>query len=172
MQYLPTLYQGDEFLGRFLRIFEDVLSPIEGMIDTVADALDPRLAPEEFLPWLASWLGVELDENWPVEQRRELMTRAATLYRWRGTRRGLREHVRIYARRPPLIVENFTGMRLGQDAALGMNTRLGTYQPDCVYVTVVADRPETLDERALQRIVEASKPAHVGYLLEVRGTGE
>ncbi|MGH2352218.1 MAG: phage tail protein [Chloroflexota bacterium] len=168
LQYLPTLYQADPFVGRFLRIIEDVITPIERSVDTVADSLDPRLAPEEFLPWLASWVGLELDENWSLEQRREVIVQAATLYRWRGTRRGLREHLRIYTRRPPLIVENFTGLRLGQDAVMGVNTRLGEYHEHSIYVTVVAEQPAAVDERVLRRIIESDKPAHVGYTLEVR----
>ena len=137
MEYLPTLYQGDDFLGRFLRIFEDIIDPIERTIDNVGDSLDPRLAPDEFLPWLSSWMGADLDENWPPAKQRELIASAATLYRWRGTRRGLREHLRIYTGFSPLIVENFTGLRLGQDAVLGVNTRLGEYPPHCFYVTAV-----------------------------------
>ena len=66
MEYLPTLYQGDDFLGRFLRIFEDIIDPIERTIDNVGDSLDPRLAPDEFLPWLSSWMGA------PAQHRRRL----------------------------------------------------------------------------------------------------
>jgi phage tail-like protein len=168
MEYLPSLYQGDDFLGRFLRIFEDIIAPIERTIDNVGDSLDPELAPEEFLPWLSSWIGVDLDENWPPAMQRELIASAATLYRWRGTRRGLREHLRIYTGFSPLIVENFTGLRLGQDAVLGVNARLGTYHPHCFYVTAIAAQPASLDERILRRIVEAEKPANTGYLLEVQ----
>ena len=168
LQYLPTVYHGDAFLGRFLLIFESILGPIERSIDTLADTLNPRLAPAELLPWLASWVGLEPDEHWPLERRRELVAQAATLYRWRGTRRGLREHLRLYTERPPLIVENFTGMRLGQDAMLGVNTALGEPRPHTIVVTVLADRPEDLDEPLVRRIIEAEKPAHVGYTLEIR----
>ena len=84
VQYLPAPFQGDELLGRFLGIFESILSPIEETIDGVAEALDPRLAPDAFLPWLVSWTGVELDEHWPLAAQRELIARAAVLHRWRG----------------------------------------------------------------------------------------
>jgi phage tail-like protein len=168
MQYLPAPFQGDELLGRFLGIFESILAPIEETIDGVAEALDPRLAPDAFLPWLASWTGVELDEHWPVAAQRELIARAAELHRWRGTRRGLREHLRLYTGEAPLIVENFSGLRLGQDACLGVNTRLGRPHAHCVYVTALAAPPAALDEGVLRRILEADTPAHVDYRLEVR----
>ncbi len=166
LQYLPAPYQDDPFLGRFLLIFENILGPLEGMIDGMASYFDPRLTPAEMLPWLASWVGLELDENWPLAKRRALTARAATLYRWRGTRRALREHLGIYAGRPPLIVENCDGIRLGQDAALGVNTRLGEPRDHHIAVTVV-DPEESLDEHVLRQIIEAEKPAQAAYTLEI-----
>src|SRR5919202_1841153 len=72
VRYLPTPYQGDEFLGRFLHIIESIIAPIEMSIDSIACYFDPGVAPIEVLPWLASWVGVELDENWPIPRTREL----------------------------------------------------------------------------------------------------
>jgi phage tail-like protein len=170
LQYLPAPYQIDPFLGRFLLIFESVLDPIERTIDNVPHYLDPGTTPAELLPWLAGWLDSELDENWPLEKRRELVRWAAILYRWRGTRRALREHLRIYVGLPPLIVENFDGLRLGQDGAMGVNARLGEALECSIAVTVLAERPEELDEQVLRNIIETEKPAHVGYLLDVQPT--
>src|SRR5262249_3821384 len=126
VQYLPAPLQADEFLGQFLRIFESILAPIERTIDNIAYTFDPRVTAPQVLPWLASWVGLELEETWPEERQRQLVLWMATLYRWRGTRRGMRQHLRLYTGHAPLIVENFDGMRLGQDAALGVNTRLGS----------------------------------------------
>ena len=42
---------------------------------------------------------------------------------------------------PPLIVENFSGLRLGQDGVLGVNSRLGALEPHTIGVTVVTDLP-------------------------------
>lgn len=176
LQYLPGPYQGDAFLGRFLMIFESVLGPIERTVDNLAYYFDPRLTPVELLPWLASWVGLELDENWPIAQQRQLVLWAATLQRWRGTRRALREHLRLYTGRTPLIVENFGGMRVGQDAALGVTTQIGGPAPlqHWITVTVFATDTEDLDESILRSIIELEKPAHVGYTLVVRQpiTGE
>jgi phage tail-like protein len=163
LQYLPMPYQGDQFMGRFLLIFESILGPIEGTIDNAASYFDPRITPVEWLPWLASWMGLELDENWPLARRRELVARAAELLRIQGTRRGLREHLTIYAGRVPLIVENFNGVRLGQDAVMGINSRIGELLPHSLDITVLADRP--LDEQVVRGIIELHKPAHVAYTL-------
>ncbi len=176
LQYLPSPFQTDSFTGRFLMIVESVLGPIERTIDNLALYFDPRLTPEEMLPWLASWVGLELDENWPLAQQRQLILWAARLQRWRGTRRALREHLRLYTGHTPLIVENFDGARLGSDAVLGLNTQLGgaTARQHWITVTVLSETPEALDQSVLRHIIELEKPAHVGYSLEVRRpqTGE
>ena len=171
LQYLPAPFHADPFVGRFLLIFESILSPIERSIDNLASYFDPRLTPPELLPWLASWVGLELDENWPLAQQRQLVLWAARLYRWRGTRRALREHLRLYTGRTPLIVENFDGMRVGQDASLGVNSTLGASgaRPHWITVTVLSERPAELDERIVRQIIELEKPAHVGYTLQIRG---
>jgi len=173
LEYLPAPYQADPFTGRFLQIPEHIFTPIERMVDSLAAYFDPRLTPAELLPWLAAWVGVELDENWPLERRRLLVLWAARLYRWRGTRRGLREHLRLYTGRAPLIVENFDGARLGHDAQLGVNTRVGSPlpRPHTVHITILADDPAQLDERIVRQIIELEKPAHVGYTFEVRPAG-
>lgn len=165
--YLPAPYQRDEFLGRFLMIFEQTLQPIERTIDNIAWYFDPRVTPEAWLPWLAGWVGQELDANWPIEQQRALVAAAVLLDRWRGTRRGLRELLRLVTGHAPLIVENFSGLRLDQDAALGVNSRLGEVQPGRIVVTARVDRDRHPDEGFLRRIVEAAKPAHVDYTLEI-----
>ena len=46
-----------------------------------------------FVDWLAGWVALDLDESWSVAQRRELVARAVHVHRFRGTRKGLAEHV-------------------------------------------------------------------------------
>ena len=53
--------------------------------DARAILLDPHAAPEEVLPWLASFLGLALDERWPLHARRELIAETPQLCRARGT---------------------------------------------------------------------------------------
>jgi phage tail-like protein len=159
LQYLPAPYQDavdDEdledldrpsFLERFLMIFESILAPIELTIDNLAQYFDPRLAPPELLPWLAGWVGLELNANWPTERQRQLIAWAVTLYGWRGTRRGLHEHLRLYTGRTPLVVEHF-----------------GARTPS-IEVTIVADAAEEFDSEIVRQIIEFQKPAHVAYTL-------
>ena len=73
LKYLPAIYSEGDFMGRFLMIFESVMRPIEEMVDNIAHYMDPDTAPEELLPWLASWVNLVLDESWPIERRRRLV---------------------------------------------------------------------------------------------------
>ena len=85
LQYLPGIYSQSPFFGQFLMIFEDILGPIENVLDNISYYFDPRTAPEELLPWLASWVDLTLDENWPLQLRRDLVRKAVELFQWRGT---------------------------------------------------------------------------------------
>ena len=152
LQYLPVIYRDNVFLGRFLRIMENILQPIEGVITNIACYLDPYLTPEEFLPWLAGWVGVIDDDTWPLERRREMVRRAAELYRWRGTRRGLMEHLRIYAGVQPIIQDN-TG-------------------PHAFSVTLLVEDPAAIEEDTIRAIIEAHRPAHTTYRLQIGRLGD
>jgi len=165
--YLPAIYSEDDFMGRFLKIFEDTLTPIENTIDHLDLYFDSQMAPEGFLPWLASWVDLALDEEWPLEKQRELIGSAVELYQWRGTRRGLREYLRIYTGVEPIIVEHFGGIRLGEHSKLGWNTILGDGLDHSFTVTIEVDDPSAIDVEKVKSIIEEEKPAHVGYFLEI-----
>lgn len=166
LRYLPGFYEEDDFLARFLLIFEQILAPIERTISNIPYYLDPRLTPEALLPWLASWVDLVLDERWPLEKRRLLVRRAADLYRWRGTARGLKAYLQIYAGVEPLVIENTSGMALSPDARLGVNTQVDDLRDHCFVVTLPLADPEALDMEIVHTIIRSMKPAHTAY--EVR----
>ena len=155
LKYLPSFFGGNEFLGRFLLIFEQILTPLDRQIDQLYQYFDPRLAPPDFLPWLASWLGLVLDERWPEGQRRELIRAAVELYEWRGTRRGLSEFLRLYTGFTPEIIEPGVGKGAKADQAHRFVVRIKSAEPD------------KLDRALLMSIIDLEKPAHAGYKLEV-----
>lgn len=165
LQYLPAVFRGDLFLARFLLIFQSILDPVEETIDNTHHYLDPGTAPTEFLPWLASWVGVSLDPGLDEAHQRELIRQAVELYRWKGTRRGLREELRIRTGGRALIVENFDGMRLGQDASLGLNTNLGVQCDQFVSVTLATNGRRTTSQHEADALVQELKPAHVGHVV-------
>ena len=153
LQYMPAIYQKEEFLGRFLMIFEDILSPANRILDNIDLYFDPMMAPESYLPWLASWIDLVLDENWPVQKQRQLIKAGVELYRWRGTRRGLREYLRIYTGVEPEIVEHFDA----QDGG-----------PHRFTVVIRVPDPEAIDERLVRQVINAEKPAHTTYDVRIQ----
>jgi phage tail-like protein len=169
LDYLPASYRDDPLMGRFLLIFESILNPIENMVDNTALYFDPRLTPESLLPWLASWVDLVLDSSWPLEQRRELVQNAVELYRWRGTRRGLSDYLRIYTGAPPEILEYIPGMILDDKTQLGMNTVLGSSGTGHHFTVIVESAAgRIIDPDVVRQIIESQKPAYTVYTLEIR----
>jgi phage tail-like protein len=169
LDFLPASYRDDPLMGKFLLIFESILNPIENSVDNMALYFDPRLTPESLLPWLASWVDLALDPSWPLERRRELVQKAADLYRWRGTKSGLSEYLRIYTGSAPEILEYIPGMILDEKTQLGINTMLGSSGAGH-HFTVIIESPEEskIDPKVVRQIIESQKPAWAVYTLEIR----
>ncbi len=182
LQYLPALYDSDELMGRFLMLFESFWGPLEQQIDQLAYYFDPRTAPADLLPWLASWLDLVLDERWPEERRRQLLLAAIRLYRQRGTRRGLAEYLQLFTGEEPEIFEHRAkNFCLGDETHLGLGVALGQRNiPHTFTVTLrlpalagsdeaTARQQEKERRRLVESIIEAEKPAHTTYLLHIIG---
>ncbi|HUE75449.1 MAG TPA: phage tail protein [Chloroflexota bacterium] len=167
LEYLPVVLRGDPFLARFLLIFQSIIDPIEQSINGTHHFLDPSLTPARFLPWLASWVDIEVTRDMDDATLRRLITRAVELARWKGTRRALRDEFRIRTGGRALIVENFEGMRLGHDAALGMNTDLGVQRDHFITVTLAPDGSAPIDQWHANELVQQLKPAYVGHVARV-----
>ena len=54
----------------------------------------------EFLPWLASWVALELEPTWTEYQKRKLITEIVSIYRLRGLEAGLHAYLDIYVQTP------------------------------------------------------------------------
>jgi phage tail-like protein len=97
-----------------------VLTQLDGQAAERRALLDPSSAPDEILPWLADFVGLVLDERWPIERRRALVAEAVTLFRFRGTMPGLVRFLEICLGVRPTIVEAFRLRGLG-GAVLGQS---------------------------------------------------
>jgi len=169
LEYLPALYRDDELMGQFLLIFESIMRPLENSIDNLDLYFDPLMTPDSLLPWLASWLGLALDPTWPLHRRRELVQSSAELYRWRGTKRGLSEYLRIYTGTVPEISEYIPGISLDQETKLGIDTKLGSSGTGHHFtVTLNLDEDNAINDDTVRAIIDSQKPAHAGYTLQIR----
>lgn len=164
---LPAAYRredGTGFLYRMLTLFGEVLAGVEQTVDGIHNHLAPLRAPPEFLPWLASWVALVLDETWPVEKRREHISKAVELYRWRGTIRGIKAFVEIYTGMVPDIVEDFkSGWQVGVRSTVGVDTKVYQLDEDVHCFSVLIHSPAELSPEQKQKIVgivETEKPAH------------
>lgn len=159
---LPGLYQDEDFTRRFVAAFDDVLAPIIATLDNLHAYLDPRLAPTDFLEWLAGWVGLELDESWSEGRQRALVANSVGLYGRQGTVRGLRALVRIYTGVEPEIQET-GGVSWSSTPA---SEPPGSGEPHLL-VRVVQDPDNPVDVGRLDALVAAAKPAHIPHTVEV-----
>jgi len=145
LRRLPRTFSREEavasFLRRYLALFEGFLGEVEARAVDRDLLLEPRTAPDEVLPWLASFMGLVLDERWarapaprghpPVDARRPLIREVVWLFRFRGTVPGLKRFIEIYTGIPVVLIEHFRlrglgGAVLGGTGAVFSSSVLGT----------------------------------------------
>lgn len=151
LQYLPAIYSDPSidptaFTGRFLLIFESVLSPIIWMIDNFDLYLSPETAPGEFLRWMASWFDILLIPELALERQREIVRQIGWLFLRRGTRVGLERLLELYFEVKPEIHES-------------------TYH--FVVRLPLSQSSTNLGRDVAERLIESQKPVFVSYELEI-----
>lgn len=123
VERLPSIFKDPTgWLEKFLKIFQKILTGIPDdkesrNISKIIDAIPHLFHPdeikrffypddssdaysesliEEFLDWLASWVGLVLKEDWSLEKKKEIIKNIIPLYRLRGTKKGIEEFLKIY----------------------------------------------------------------------------
>lgn len=161
MDYLPRIYREpslarverpgepasikpeSDFLKRLVSLFQGLFEDVESEVESLERYFDPHAAPSDALPWLATWLAVELDLGEPEKRIRESIARAFRRYQWRGTIRGLRlallEDAGVHATISEPISAGTVwamstpsacgGAPTGSKALLGADTRLTSMEP-------------------------------------------
>lgn len=99
MDYLPAVYQQDPTsalqLQSFLAIFETLFGDLDTLIDQLPNLIDPDTAPETWLSFLISWLGLPSPDSLNPGVRRKLLQAAPELLAGRGTYRALQQLLEI-----------------------------------------------------------------------------
>lgn len=159
---LPAVLQEDPFAMRLTAGLDDVLAPIIATLDCLYGYIDPALAPEDFLEWLADWVGATVDENWPLHRQRATVARAVELYQLRGTLVGLRAQVEVITGAQVDIVES---------GGVGWSTTPDGPLPgepgSWLVVRITTAAPDSIRLGVVEAIVAAAKPAHVLHQIEV-----
>jgi phage tail-like protein len=175
--FLPAIYREVDFIGRFLKIFEQAFEPMIQSLEVMWAHLDPLTAPEALLPFLAHWVGWQHEPLWEVKQQRRLIRRAVELYRWRGTRKGLRLYLHWFTGLPLdeeaaeldkhiMITEPFGAAFILSDAVLGEGAVLGGGQAYHFSVRLRFDEnyPQgAIDESLIRKIIDQERPAFCTY---------
>jgi phage tail-like protein len=116
------------FLRRYLAMFAGQLQDLSRRAENRDILLNPAATAPEALPWLASFLGMTLDERWSIESRRTVIAEAIDLWKRRGTIQGLTRFVEIVAGVRPIIIEKYRmrgGGMVGNPDAPGSSSILG-----------------------------------------------
>jgi phage tail-like protein len=144
---LPMIFHENDLLRRYLLIFESIWEPLEHRQDHLELYFDPRTCPHSFISWLASWFDLTVNQHWPEGRRRMVLAEIFELYRWRGTRHGLAR-----------MIELCTGLSADID---------DRETPFVFRIRVSIPPGYTFDQALLEQLIEAHKPAHAGYILEL-----
>jgi phage tail-like protein len=165
-ELLPGVYLEDPLAQRFTEGLDTVLAPVFLTLDCLAAYLDPWLTPPDFLPWLASWVGIELDETWPEDRRRAMVAAASGLHAHRGTPRGLVDYLRVLTGGDVELTES-GGTRWSVEPGAAPP---GTSTPRLDLTVRVSD-PNSIDQARLDRAVHDARPAHLPYRVQVLPRG-
>jgi phage tail-like protein len=162
VEMLPAALQEDEFCRRMVAALDEVIAPVFTTLDCFDAYLDADLAPDDFVDWIASWVGLDIDETWSLERRRTLIKNAAILYRIRGTAAGLAAHLALYAGATPTISDN-GGCEWSQTPDSPFP---GVARPR-IDVRLVVDDDTGIRRGTVNRIVDACRPAHIPCSVEI-----
>lgn len=177
VKWLPSIYQradlnGQNFFRDFLWIIQHLFGSVEEILDLIHTYFDPYEAPEKFLPWLASWSAMILEEDWPIEKKRRLIRKAIELYRIRGTVRGLKLFISLFTGHEPEIKENvwpFRGWRIGTTSEIGVDSIV--LPPVNLAHTFIVEMPVSYKDVSpeavirIHEIIQMEKPANTQYYL-------
>ncbi|GMV40697.1 MAG: hypothetical protein AMXMBFR64_24130 [Myxococcales bacterium] len=179
VRHLPSVYQmsgtgvDSDFLRRYLWIFHHLHDSLQGNIDSMDRLFRPLETREDFLPWLASWLALTLDPDWPVDRKRRLIRRAAELYNIRGTARALRIFLEIFTGLAPEVEENrwpHRGFQVGVSSVVGVDAVIlpPMNRSHCFIVRLPFAADEITEDALMKihQIIQNEKPAHTIYWLD------
>jgi phage tail-like protein len=167
---LPSLFQRTTRPGSplwaILDVMESMQAPSESALDRLDITFDPRRAPDAFVPYLASWVDLEmlLDvsrgpasssvASFPtgLGRLRELVAAAVTLSQWRGTGKGLL-----------LFLETATGSPGFEinERVVGADGKTRQF-----HLQIKAPSAVAAHRTLIEKIIELEKPAYVTYELE------
>lgn len=175
---LPVVFQKTRMSGEPLEALLDVMEllhePADHTLANIEKFYNPYHAPDTFMPYLASWVGVsqffgdytshnkpnsadKLNKNYdPIPSGmgclRELVASATRLARLRGTSKGLIE-----------VLEVATGIK---DIKINEQALDESGIPKPFFIEISVPRSGELFKQFITKIIELEKPVYITYRLK------
>jgi phage tail-like protein len=166
-QQLPVAMLQDEFLVRFVAIFEEVAGTLVHSVDTIGGSADLSITPDSFVPWLGSWIDATADprrEDPDSAAERDWIRAQASTLAVRGTLPGLERVLRELSGGHPVQISDSGGIY-----------REGQCPPDAGdWVRVQLPLAEGISTEDVLALIRAEVPVGVGVdlvALPLPGTG-
>lgn len=159
VQQLPVGMVDDDFLVRFLSIFQSIADTVLHQVDTLPHMFDPTVAPDPMVRLMGRWIGIDwIDPSLDDELQRRMVLQYADLLQWRGTGRGMEMLLETITGGPAVVVDSGGVYHEGEAPAAQPHVRLE------VESTGWADVDDLI------AIVKAEVPATVTFELKVAGS--
>lgn len=148
---------------------------------TVTDEVSAWL--NSLLNWQSTWIGLNCDNNWTLDSKREIMATILPVFRQRGTAAGLEELLNIYidgdiavndvVSAPAMTVGHTTRLKAAYengDPVVG-GVRPFAFQIVLTVPTFDLSSPAVRSKvAAIKALTDQEKPAHTSYTVEVTTT--
>ncbi|GKS69031.1 hypothetical protein W03_10350 [Nitrosomonas sp. PY1] len=138
------------------------LHGIEERIATIHNLFNPAETPSEFLPWLASWVAFAIWADISEEKQRGFIANMMRFYRWRGTKKNLKELFVFYVG----IESPLTFLNVDEPHYFKVLLNLS----EIVKSVVSEGEKQQILQRQIEiahALIHLEKPAHTYYDLEL-----
>jgi phage tail-like protein len=157
---LPSLYQDNEFLKRFIFGFQKSHQDIECKIDTVSEQFSA--SKTEFLQWLSSWVGISFSEDVNEDSQRKVLSDIIRLYKIRGTKEYFVDLVK-YLTQVNIRIDDSPKSRVLHHNLI---SKVSNEYIMTIYIDEIISQDEKIENQKLsiiRSIFEKEKPINVDF---------
>lgn len=163
---LPLGMQGDDFMVRFLTIFEEVATTLRAAADSVSSIADVDVTSPEMVRYLGEWVGAPaLDKRLDVRKQRDIVHATGATIGHRGTANALRVVLRALIKERDQTLDDEDVVVIDQGGVF----REGEAPVGSGTVTVRLSSTGHLRKPQLVELVLSSVPADVQVVIECAG---
>jgi phage tail-like protein len=153
---LPMAMLEDDFLVRFLGIFQQLADGYMLQVDNIEHVVDTTVAPDVMVRALGAWIGVPpIDPSLPDQVQRRIVREHGQMLQWRGTAMGLRHLLEMVTDAPAEITDS------------GGVYAEGEAPENPAHVTIKVESSGWTTEDDLLDLVRSELPAAVSFELTI-----